>query len=395
MIEEIRIQRYKSIKDLTISFQTPLTALIGKTGAGKTNVLEGIYLACVLGFSGLIPESHKGNIPKGFSVFFKMIIRNKICWYDFKFLFKNDRFYIQDRFSIKVGRKKLELFSKRDPFTVKFYNNSKLIYIPAESSGLSFVKKMIVMPELPDEFSGLSDYVNEIAGVILDFSKIRFFRTQTHLDPALFLIKDFDLWQQKPFNVSEDLQFSFELYNLFKNKPKQFEQFTNQLRGLELLDNIQASEITAKDETGKNYHCMVWRFLVQGTSFPFTALSQGTRRLISMLFDIHNSKTALMLIQQLESGMHYALFMDYLQILKEHTQGKKVLFSSYSDHMFKELKPEQMIYLQNRNNVTRAKRLKSKHIGGFLSHISPSNVQDDDSGKFLTIKYRGRRLLGL
>jgi AAA15 family ATPase/GTPase len=395
MIEEIRIQRYKSIKDLTISFQTPLTALIGKTGAGKTNVLEGIYLACVLGFSGVIPESHKGDIPKGFSVFFKMIVRNKLCWYDFKFLFKNDRYYIQDRFAIKSGRKKLELFSKRDPFTVKFYNNSKLIYIPAESSGLSFVKKMIVMPELPDEFSGLSDYVNEIAGVILDFSKIRLFRTQTLLDPALFLIKDFDIWQKNPFKISEDLQFSFELYNLFKNKPKQFEQFTAQLRGLELIDNIQASEITAKDETGKNYHCMVWRFLVHGTAFPFTALSQGTRRLILMLFEMHNSKTALMLIQQLESGMHYALFMNYLQILKENIREKKVLFSSYSDHMFKELNPEQIIYLQNKNNITRAKRLKSKHIKGFLSHFSPTNVQDADSGKFLTIKYRGRRLLGL
>jgi len=398
MIEEIRIQRFKSIKDLTINFQTPLTGLMGKTGAGKTNVLEGIYLACVLGFSGVIPQSHQGDIPKGFSVYFKMIVRNKICWYDFKFLFKNDRFYIQDSFSIKDGRKKIELFSKRDPFTVKFYNNSKLIYIPAESSGLGLVKKMIVMPELPEEFSGLSNYVNEIAGIILDFSKIRFFRTQTILDPALFLIKDFDLWQQNPFAVSEDLQFSFELYDLFKNKPKQFEQFTHQLRKLELIDNIQASEITAKDEIGKNYHCMVWRFLVNGKAFPFTALSQGAQRLILMLFDIHTNKTTLMLIQQLESGIHYALLMDYLQILKEHTidnKDNKILFSSYSDHMLKVLKPEQMIYLYNKNNVTRAKRLKPRHLGRFLSHMSPTNSQNEDSGKFLTIKYRGRRLLGL
>ena len=395
MIEEIRIQRYKSIKDLTIGFQTPLTALIGKTGAGKTNVLEGIYLACVLSFSGIIPQSHQGEIPKGFSVFFKMIVRNKICWYNFKFLFKKDRFYIQDSFSIKDGRKKIELFAKRDPFTVKFYYNSKLIYIPAESSGLSLVKKMIVMPELPEEFSCLSDYVNEIAGVILDFSKIRYFRPQTLLDPSLFLIKDFDLWQKNPFAVSDDLQLSFELYNLFKNKPKRFEKFTSQLRKLELIENIQASEITAKDETGKDYHCMIWRFLVNGKSFPFTALSQGARRLILMLFDIHTNKTALMLIQQLESGMHYALFMDYLEILKEQAIEKKILFSSYSDLMFKELKPEQMIYLYNKNNITSAKRLKPRHMKSLLSHMTPTNFKHEDSGKFLTINYRGRRLLGL
>jgi AAA15 family ATPase/GTPase len=395
MIEEIRIKQYKSIKDMTIGLQTPLTALIGKTGAGKTNVLEGIYLACILGFTGMIPKSYQSNIPKGFSVYFKMNVRNKICWYDFKFLFKQDRFYIQDRFSIKNGRKKIELFAKRDPFTVKFYYNSKLIYIPAESSGLSLVKKMIIMPELPEEFISLSSYVNEIAGVILDFSNIRYFRTHTLLDPALFLIKDFDLWQKTPFDVSEDLKFSFELYHLFKNKPKQFEKFTSQLRKLELLDNIQASEITAKDETGKDYHCMVWRFLVNGKAFPFTLLSQGTRRLILMLFDIYTNKTTLMLIQQLESGMHVALLMDYIQILKEHALEKKILFSSYSDHMFKELKPEQILYLHNKNNVTRAKRLKARHLGRLLSHISPTYSQNKDSGNIITINYRGRKLLEL
>jgi len=395
MIEEIRIQRYKSIKDLTINFQTPLTALIGKTGAGKTNVLESIYLACVLAYSGIIPQAHQKDIPKGFSVYFKMMVRKKICWYEFKFLFKKDRFFIQDRFSIKEGRKKIDLFSKRDPFTVKFYNNAKLIYLPAESSGLNFVKKMIVMPDLPEEFSSLSDYVNEIAGVILDFSKIRYFRPQMLVDPALFLIKDFDLWKQKPFTVSDDLQFSFELYDFFKNNPKEFEQFTSQLRHLEQIDNIQASEITPKDETGQTYHCMVWRFLINGQAFPFNALSQGTRRLVMMLFDIHTNKSTFMLIHQLESGIHYALLMDFLQILKECAIEKKVLFSSYSDHMFKELAPEQMIYLQNKNNVTRAKRLKARHMGRLLSNISPSNIQNKDSAKFLTIKYRGRQLLGL
>ncbi|ETR73575.1 MAG: hypothetical protein OMM_00860 [Candidatus Magnetoglobus multicellularis str. Araruama] len=326
MIEEIRIQKYKSIKDLTIAFQTPLTALVGKCGAGKTNVLEGIYLACLLSFSGVIPQSHQGDVPKGFSVYFKLNIRKKSCWYHFKFLFKKDRYFIQDSFTIKDGRKKIELFAKRDPFTVKFYNNAKLIYIPAESSGLSLVKKMIVMPDFPEEFIGLADYVNEIAGVILDFSKIRYFRVQTQLDPALFLVKDFDLWQKTKFVVSDDLRFSFELYDLFKNRPKEFEQFANELRKLELVDGIQASEITAKDEVGKDYHCLVWRFVVNGQAFPFTALSQGGRRLIQMIFDLYTNKSTLMLIQQLESGMHYALFMDYLNILENQDTGKKYYF---------------------------------------------------------------------
>jgi len=193
MIEEIRIQKYKSIKDLTIGFQTPLTSLIGKTGAGKTNVLEGIYLACVLGFSGVIPQSHQADIPRGFSVYFTLTIRNKPCWYQFRFLFKKDRYFIQDSFSIKDGRKKIELFGKRDPFTVKVANNSKLMYIPAETSGLSIVKKMLVQPELPEEFYGLSTYANEIAGAILDFSRIQYFKSHSQIDPALFLEKDFEL----------------------------------------------------------------------------------------------------------------------------------------------------------------------------------------------------------
>jgi AAA15 family ATPase/GTPase len=393
MIEEIRIQKYKSIKDLTIDFNTPMTALIGKTGAGKTNVLDGIYLACILAFSGIIPEPYKTDIPRGFSVYFKMMIRNKACRYQFRFLFKKDRYFIQDSFSIKEGRKKIELFSKRDPFTVKVANNSKLMYIPAESSGLNVIKKMLVQPEFPEEFSGLALYANEIAGAILDFSRIQYFKSHSQIDPALFLEKDFDLWQHTQFSISDDLRFSFELYDLFKNKPTQFERFISVLRELDIVENIQVSEITATDEVGKDYHCQVWRFLVNGKPFPFTSLSQGARRIIQMLFNLHYHKTALMLIQQLETSTHYALFMDFLDILKENAFEKKILFSSYSEHILKCLKPDQLIYLYNKNNATKSRRLKSRHLGALLPHLAPES-RADDSGKFLTITYRGKRLLG-
>ncbi|MBF0452555.1 MAG: AAA family ATPase [Candidatus Magnetomorum sp.] len=394
MIQEIRIQKYKSIKDVSIGLETPMTALVGKTGAGKTNVLEGIYLACVLAFSGSIPQSNTADIPRGFSVYYSMVLREKPCWYQFKFLFKKDRYFIQDSFTIKEGRKKIEIFGKRDPFTVKVLDNSKLMYIPAETSGLNIIKKMLIQPELPDEFSGLSTYANEIAGAILDFSRIQYFRSQSQLDPALFLEKDFDLWRKTQFIISEDLRFSFELYDLFKNKPKQFETFARVLRELDIVEEIQASEITAKDEVGQEYHCLVWRFLVNGKAFPFTCLSQGARRIIQMLFNLHYHKTALILIQQLESSIHYALFMDFLNILQEHAIEKKVLFSSYSEHIFKFLKPEQMIYLYNKNNATKARRLKSRHMGPLLSHLTPKESHAQHSGKFLTISYRGRRLLG-
>jgi len=393
MIEEIRIQKYKSIKDLSIDFQTPMTALIGKTGAGKTNVLDGIYLACVLAFSGMIPEPYKTDIPRGFSVYFKLLIRNKPCWYQFRFLFQKDRYFIQDSFTVKDGRKKIEIFGKRDPFTVKVANNSKLMYIPAESSGLNIIKKMLVQSELPDEFSGLSAYANEIAGAILDFSRTQYFKSNSLIDPALFLVKDFDLWRKTQFSISEDLRFSFELYDLFKNKPKQFNTFITALRNLDIVDNVEASEISATDEVGQQYLCLVWRFLINDRAFSFTSLSCGARRIIQMLFHLHYHKTSLMLIQQLETSIHYALFMDFLEILKECAGEKKVLFSSYSEHILKCLKPEQMIYLYNKNNITRSRRLKSRHMGQLLSHLAPER-QSQDSGKFLTISYRGRRLLG-
>ena len=394
MIEEIRIQKYKSIKDMTISFQTPLTALIGKTGAGKTNVLDGIYLACVLGFSGIIPQAHQSDIPRGFSVYFKLILRNKPAWYQFRFLFKKNRYYIQDSFTIKDGRKNIELFSKRDPFTVKVTNNSKLMYVPAESSSLSIIKKMIVHTELPDEFAGLSTYVNEIAGAILDFSRIKYFKAQSHIEPAFFLEKDFDLWRINQFTISDDLRFSFELYDLFKNNPEQFKKFENILRTLELVDEIQASEISAKDELGKSYQCMTWRFLLNGKAFPFINLSNGVQRFINILFDLHYNKTSMILIQQPESSIHYALFRDFLNILNEHSIERKIVFSSYSEHIFKFMKPEQMVYLQNKNNNTKARRLKSRHMGPLLSNLTPEDNKNEDSGRFLTISYKGRRLLG-
>lgn len=43
MLEKIRIQRYKSLYDVTLAL-APLTALIGPNGSGKSNVCEAIYV---------------------------------------------------------------------------------------------------------------------------------------------------------------------------------------------------------------------------------------------------------------------------------------------------------------------------------------------------------------
>jgi len=43
MIHRIRIQNYKSIRDVTVEL-SPVTVLIGRSGTGKTNFCEAIRL---------------------------------------------------------------------------------------------------------------------------------------------------------------------------------------------------------------------------------------------------------------------------------------------------------------------------------------------------------------
>ena len=43
MLEKIRIERYKSLYDVTINLE-PLTVFIGPNGSGKSNICEALFL---------------------------------------------------------------------------------------------------------------------------------------------------------------------------------------------------------------------------------------------------------------------------------------------------------------------------------------------------------------
>ena len=63
MIHRIRIQNYKSIRDVTVEL-SPVTVLIGRSGTGKTNFCEAIRLLrdCLIRFDQNVVEIGRAHV---------------------------------------------------------------------------------------------------------------------------------------------------------------------------------------------------------------------------------------------------------------------------------------------------------------------------------------------
>jgi len=390
MLEQIQIQNYKSCKDITIKLLFPLTAMIGKTGAGKTNVLSGCYWSCLLGFSGALPDTNQNDIQRGFSARFICRIRDAMCYYDYRIVGKkNLKIYVQDRLSVTKGGKKEYIFSKIDGYQLKLSGYKNALYIPADHSGLAYIKEQLVQKrDLPNYMKDIKTFDNYIAGLLLDLSRVKYFGLYNMPDLGLFMIQDFDHWKENRLCNNDNMLFSFQYYDLFKNSPSAFAEMKTLLKTLGLIEDIQLSEMKAENEAGQEYDFIVWRFLMYGKALPFFMLSNGIRRIIWILFHLFYGKLSLLLIQEPEISIHAGLYAKLLSIFREYAGDRKIFISTYSEQILHRLTPDQVIYVVNKKGTTTVKYIKERHKHRYLQDLGKH--EDPTNKGFLTrLKFPG------
>jgi len=390
MIKEIELHNYKSLKKIKINLLFPINAVIGKTGAGKTNVLTGIYTACMLAFSGKIPKDNDLNVTKGFFIKIIFTIKEYTLIYSFGYYGKKKASIIDSLYIVEQG-KKVELLKKIDEYKMRIFGCKSPLFIPIDSSALNAVKNALLLEERPDYLKTISNYENIIAAILLDMSRVKFISLFSIREPALFSISDFEQYLKDKQVKDNNLEFSFQLYDFFKNNSDRFYDFKTLLKSLELIDDIELSEINAKNEKGESFEFNIWRFKVFGKSFPFSWLPFGTRRIINILFVLLYEKTPLLIIQEPETSVHYGLFFKLLAILYKYAEDKRIIISTYSEQILNHISPDQIVYLYNSGGITKSKEIKEKSLHKYLTSDSSKSKF---KSKIVELGSRAKKLIG-
>ncbi len=376
MIEEIRLRNYRTCKNVKIQFKAPMMALLGMNGVGKTNTLKGIRLACNRAAFGTVPEKTIDGIKGEFAAEFKIKFKKTNYIYKFKFIEKKN-LYIHDSLEEVRGIEKILLFKKRGKSILTVINRDKPIRIQPNYSGFRFITLWLISKEkTPDYLKSLSKYSQLFVNLFISLADVKYYPVQSQSNLVPITKAGYEKWKNKTSTGTEDEIFSYKYFDCFNNYNEDYREFESIVKSLKLAERINMKEYQAKGyEHDKSGNMIYWNFDLFDNPVPFHWLSDGTKRVLYILFCLFYDKATIMLIEEPESSIHWGLLIKLISILQSYSGvEKKILISTHSEQILNELNPEQLIYLYLYENTTKFKYIAGKTLNivkGFLSEIGP------------------------
>lgn len=347
-ITQFTITGYKSIKDVSGEFMPGLNIVIGNNGSGKTNLLHLLEKVLTSNYTGLNDFDFSASIKIKEDVTREQIKKVKAVQKD-----------TIERFNLGPVVIEEEVFQK--PYYVKLV-------------AFEIPKKLVLLDE---EFNPK-----------YNFKEKRIFSEATSgeflfaLDVWLFDVFNEILDEKNPDEITDDflyqnLQSGFE--QSFSDVKKNLNQYTP-IENIRLSDSIRVAKTDASTFELRN---LVFEYQINGEWLSWNALSDGTKRLIYMVFalepveiSINNSRlrkivSPIALIEEPELGIHPHQLHLLLGFLKEKAESQQIIITTHSpqvldvlgenelDRIFiTEIEPEKGTAIRklNKNEIAKAKK---------------------------------------
>ena len=372
MIKQIRIMNYRTCKNVRVSIKEPLMALIGKNAAGKSNTLKGIYAAARQVFS--TSQLDIGSPEIGFNGEFVFQHKDEELIYKIKIHGKKER-YILDSLHAKSGGESIELFNKKRKVSLQVIGSNTPIFLSAESSGLLFLSRLLLAKEKEPSFmTEPSKHQTRFINVLVSLGNVKYYGIKDQ--PSLNPIKEekYKEWVENPHSAHHKNIFSCQYYDFYKNRREDFNEYLSIAKSLGIVRDINVYEPQDNHASKKTGFLFFPFFELNNGLHYFEELSDGTQRVLSLLFHLLYDRSSLMLIEEPESSIHYGLLVKLLSVLHQYTDKKNILIATHSEQILNKLKPEQMIYLSLVNGFTKVKYVTGRNLENirrYLKEIGP------------------------
>lgn len=379
-IKEILIDNYKSLKNSKIDLLNGLNIIIGKNGAGKSNLLDFIYR-----FASRSPLSN-ARISRQLNTNYSVTIS-----------------YLQNR-KINVLNLLIERFKKSDNGVGQNVTINKSI---GASTVLSDKKINLGDPELRKRSLEREELLKELQ----PFQQIRCRYITYELpemsawlsNPSRFTIdKENNISKEENYSIFGflfGLEISMEV-DLLEGVSKKIRNNDLQLKHyirnwldkyLESLDiNTYLRKYTTIKEIRFNPNINIYsndevtiienlsiEFLIGNDWMPWSYLSDGTKRLFYLVSEVV-LYTGMILIEEPELGIHPHQLYKIIDFLKEQSRTKQIVISTHSPLVLDGLNDEELnriIIAENKkgtkfNHLTKAQIAKAKNYMQEVGELS-------------------------
>ena len=365
-LDGITIKNYKLCKNVTIEINDSLTVLLGKNGTGKTTLLQALSL-----FSKMSDKIHPKSSREEKNDYDLSTIEAQISDSKNKYTLLLTAYFEKNTitttphhyaFSLKINNSK-KIYEYSD-FEYYFYifrldskSKSKTIRLPSKS------KTYHIMKEVADFIQNVSYYSTT------DFLNGK--NNDTILDVAKSI--------KSHFNTS-NTKFLLDLYELSEADPTSFERYRGIVSrtGSGLIDDVKFNSIPIPSSSVKAYkngmlttveeirNLVVPVFSINGNQLYNNQLSEGTFRILALIFYILNNRSNILIIEEPELSIHLELLGDVIELIKEASKSKQIVISTHSERIVNMLDLKDIVIISRGSDGIKA--------GSIHDRFNPENI---------------------
>lgn len=354
MLTHIEIRNFRSCRHVVLDGLASMTALVGRNGAGKTNVLQAIEWAAA---STVRDDAwDTDGIKRGASsVRLGFHVGDQEYWY-----------------VVQAGEfsKRIEYLSApAHPGTAA---SEHLVERRDESVKLADGTLLRLGPDAPL----LATVETRLAAEHPALESIRQARTflaglhyTTLAEPEFQSDSEFVIPPDAgPVAGLDDAIAA--LFHLRRQDPLRYVDVTAVLgpQGLDLTE-VQFEMLIGQQTGGKTYYLPRFRPSAQEDWFRFGQLSYGTRRLVRFFTALFARDYSVLLLEHLEEGLHPGLLRKVIDVLKSYSDRGQLILTTHSPTVLNLLEPRQLRFVTMRAGETLVRALSAQELEAARRYI--------------------------
>jgi len=339
-LSSVKMGGYKSIKLVEIDFQPGLNIIIGKNGTGKTNFLDFLDNSLKMKFEGVRDFIFDANLS-----YENQEIKINVKGESVKKTAQADSFFSKGNNIKSRVKAEVELNGEKKTFSRLIMENSEDVYL-GEISEYLYEKNISLSNLIKVDYSIPSNvtFFHNIGSLDIEALKTASYEKGSLVDIVIEFAEKHK--KEGKYNLLE-MRLDFVnyldvIYNwgLLSNLRKWLKIFTpvkdirfNQ--SIFLLDKNNSIEITN----------LIYEFNINNDWYFFNDLSDGTKRIVWIIYQFITNKAQIFLLEEPELGIHPHQLDLLMKFLKEQSQEKQIILTTHAPQCLDILTPEELNHI--------------------------------------------------
>ncbi len=366
MLRRVEIKDFRSCHGIVLDNLGPTTVLAGRNAVGKTNILRAIEWA-----AGIATSEKVLRFGNWGHVSLQAIAGDTVYNYtvDAEVAHSSNRGQPNDSLFVES----LECRGNDGRSRGVFDRRQEEVHLLQTGEVLRIGALAPCMPALISLMPTASPHIDLIRPFLDVVQRTRYYPLDVSADDDSSFIVDqteFSEWLTRyRATGSPGESLLCRLLYMYQANKSQLEEIVGLLgtNGLGLIDEVEVLPM-AKSDGGNSEKETNWFFWLrfrpsrQSGTFNFRELSTGTQRIIRLIVSLVFDRSAVMLVEHPEDGIHGALLRKLLDVLQKYSDQSQLILTSHSPAVFNTLYPTAVRLVTMDGGETKVRALTQEEL---------------------------------